>query len=265
VGSLGVDGNDSASPPKRAVSKRKKLSVLVLSDEEDEPHIVSPTNKKSGNAPASFSESKHIPKSSSAASPEKGLANATALDKKDMLASEMDEEDDDIYEEDLVPTKHRKPQPPIRKGPTKDITASAMPKPEDGAAAKSKFKYALSYILGSLSNEISFSWAAAKAAIAAGPRAPGSKQIPQPASENCLANLSFVFTGELSSFSREEAVDLAKRYGGYVRSRLKVYQCNIVLLGALWANPPPRHHTSFSAIMLGPVNSLQSRSISFRP
>jgi replication factor C subunit 1 len=60
------------------------------------------------------------------------------------------------------------------------------------------------------------SWAAAKAAKLAGPIAPGSKPVPKPACENCLANLTFVFTGELSSFSREEAVELAKRYGGYV-------------------------------------------------
>lgn len=59
-----------------------------------------------------------------------------------------------------------------------------------------------------------FNWAAAKAAKAAGPRAPGSKTVPEPKSPDCLIGLSFVFTGELSSFSRDEAIDLAKRYGG---------------------------------------------------
>ncbi|KAF7775848.1 hypothetical protein Agabi119p4_4241 [Agaricus bisporus var. burnettii] len=58
-------------------------------------------------------------------------------------------------------------------------------------------------------------WAAIKAAKLAGPSAPGSKQVPDGA-PNCLLGLSFVFTGELSSFSREEAVDLAKRFGGRV-------------------------------------------------
>ncbi|KAI9190770.1 replication factor RFC1 C terminal domain-containing protein, partial [Polychytrium aggregatum] len=48
-----------------------------------------------------------------------------------------------------------------------------------------------------------------------GPVAPGSKDIPVGA-ENCLAGLSFVFTGELSSISREDAQDLIKRYGGRV-------------------------------------------------
>ncbi|OJA19956.1 hypothetical protein AZE42_03717 [Rhizopogon vesiculosus] len=45
---------------------------------------------------------------------------------------------------------------------------------------------------------------------------PGSKQVPEPKAPDCLLGLSFVFTGELSSFSRDEALDLAKRFGGRV-------------------------------------------------
>jgi len=46
-----------------------------------------------------------------------------------------------------------------------------------------------------------------------GPANPHSKPIPvgQP---NCLADLTFVFTGELDSTPRMEAEDLVKRYGG---------------------------------------------------
>jgi replication factor C subunit 1 len=61
----------------------------------------------------------------------------------------------------------------------------------------------------------SCSWAAKKAAQLAGPVAHGSKEVPNGAPD-CLAGLSFVFTGELSSFSRDEATDVAKRFGGYV-------------------------------------------------
>ncbi|EPQ59834.1 DNA replication factor C, large subunit [Gloeophyllum trabeum ATCC 11539] len=50
----------------------------------------------------------------------------------------------------------------------------------------------------------------------AGPRAPGSKAVPEPQCAEPLAGLAFVFSGELSSFSRDEAVDLAKRFGGRV-------------------------------------------------
>ena len=66
-------------------------------------------------------------------------------------------------------------------------------------------------------DSMSHSWIAAKAAKLAGPVAPGSKDIPI-GEENCLAGLTFVFTGQLSSLAREEAIDLAKRYGGYVAS-----------------------------------------------
>jgi len=60
-----------------------------------------------------------------------------------------------------------------------------------------------------------YSWAAKKAARLAGPAAPGSKEVPDGAPD-ALLGLSLVFTGELSSFSREEATDLAKRFGRQV-------------------------------------------------
>lgn len=52
---------------------------------------------------------------------------------------------------------------------------------------------------------------------AAGPSAPGSKEVPA-GSPECLAGLTFVFTGELSSMGREDAQDLVKRHGGRVTS-----------------------------------------------
>lgn len=48
-----------------------------------------------------------------------------------------------------------------------------------------------------------------------GPSAPGSKPIPQ-GSPGCLAGLTFVFTGEMASLSRDDGQDLVKRYGGRV-------------------------------------------------
>lgn len=76
---------------------------------------------------------------------------------------------------------------------------------------------------GSISAPVScmscHSWAAMAAKKAAGTAAPGSKTVPEHADPNCLAGLSFVFTGELSAFSREEATEIAKRFGGCVESR----------------------------------------------
>ena len=48
-----------------------------------------------------------------------------------------------------------------------------------------------------------------------GPRAPGSKPIPE-GEEDCLDGLTFVITGVLESMEREQASDLIKKYGGRV-------------------------------------------------
>ena len=47
----------------------------------------------------------------------------------------------------------------------------------------------------------------------AAPAGQGSREMPEGA-ENCLAGLSFVFTGLLSTLSREEGQNLVKKYGG---------------------------------------------------
>ena len=47
------------------------------------------------------------------------------------------------------------------------------------------------------------------------PPGAGTKQIPVGA-DNCLAGLTFVFTGELETLSREDGQQLVKRYGGKV-------------------------------------------------
>jgi len=57
------------------------------------------------------------------------------------------------------------------------------------------------------------SYRAYQASRAAGPKAPGSKEIPE-GQPNCLAGLAFVFTGELESLGRDEASELVKRYSG---------------------------------------------------
>jgi replication factor C subunit 1 len=58
-----------------------------------------------------------------------------------------------------------------------------------------------------------YSFAAIAAARAAGPKNPGGKVVPQGQPE-CLAGLTLVFTGELETLGRDEAIELAKRYGG---------------------------------------------------
>ncbi|GAA5925372.1 hypothetical protein JCM1841_002824 [Sporobolomyces salmonicolor] len=69
-----------------------------------------------------------------------------------------------------------------------------------------------------------------KGKSSAGPTNPGSKEIPI-GEDNCLAGLTFVFTGELDSLSREEGQDLVKRYGGRVTTAPSS-KTSYVVLGA---------------------------------
>uniref|UniRef100_A0A4W3J377 Replication factor C subunit 1 n=1 Tax=Callorhinchus milii TaxID=7868 RepID=A0A4W3J377_CALMI len=62
-----------------------------------------------------------------------------------------------------------------------------------------------------------------------GPRALGSKEIPQGA-ENCLENLSFVITGVLESMERDEAKSLIERYGGKVTGNVSK-KTNYLVMG----------------------------------
>jgi len=75
-----------------------------------------------------------------------------------------------------------------------------------------------------------FNWAEAQRRKAMGPAAPGSKEIPE-GKPNCLSGLTLVFTGELSSLSREDATDLAKRFGAKVTSALSS-KTSYVVMGA---------------------------------
>ena len=86
------------------------------------------------------------------------------------------------------------------------------------------------------------SWAAAKAAkiAAATARSSRSKEIPNAKDPNALSGLAFVFTGELDRFSRDEAIDLAKRFGGYVPRHLFLFLSNsLQVLDVSLVNPPP--------------------------
>jgi hypothetical protein len=78
----------------------------------------------------------------------------------------------------------------------------------------------------------------------AGPVAHGSKEVPNGAPD-CLAGLAFVFTGELSSFSRDEASDVAKRFGGCVQCLSHTILLTCVFKAVLCSNRPARRIMSF--------------------
>lgn len=141
------------------------------------------------------------------------IASSTTLTRKRKSKSVEDEDEDDFLD-DNEPKKKKprntaaKPTPSkarAKKEPKKEsdnikaimdavpIVLAPTPPPREG---DSKFKFG-----GGNTN--------------AAPMDPGSLEIPTGA-ENCLAGLTFVFTGVLQSLGRDEGVELVKQYGGKV-------------------------------------------------
>ncbi|TFK53303.1 DNA replication factor C, large subunit [Heliocybe sulcata] len=182
--------------------KRKKAAVLLSSDDESEPEKVSPPKKKTATVPSS-SKATRSPAKARPPAPRKSVASK--------------DQDDDMSDDDfVVPDEEESPRKGKSKAPRKKTASTQVDK-----AIRSTPKVKINNTAAGDGGEeqtpkAKFNWAAAKAAKMAGPKAHGSKAVPEPLCAEPLAGLAFVFTGELSSFSREEAVDLAKRFGGRV-------------------------------------------------
>ncbi|KAK0205975.1 purine nucleotide binding protein [Desarmillaria ectypa] len=185
-----ISDEDSPSPPRKPTVKRKKPTALISSDEDEDD---SPPKKKPTSSTSKPKAAMTKPRPSTNS---KFKTNGKKLEGFVSIKNHKDEDYASASDEDegLVPKK-AKPPPKKKVSTTKDTDGEGKEKAK-GEPKKSN-------------------WAAAKAAKLAAPVAHGSKDIPD-GQPDCLMGLSFVFTGELSSFSREEATDMAKRFGGRV-------------------------------------------------
>ncbi|BGP18533.1 hypothetical protein JCM10213_002954 [Rhodosporidiobolus nylandii] len=198
-----------------AAKKRKSSAEIILSSDDSEDDVKPATKKK-----AVGSGSKPKPRASTTSKKVKDEASSSEEEKpavkKPKKAIKPPATSSDEEEEKPKPKKAAakgKDKEEKEKKPVKKPAAAAKkPKKEvdDGEEkpAKKKWEYK----------------------PRAGPSAPGSKEIPVGA-DNCLAGLTFVFTGELDSLSREEGQDLAKRYGGRVTTAPSS-KTSYVVLGA---------------------------------
>ncbi|KAG5351780.1 hypothetical protein C0989_004989 [Termitomyces sp. Mn162] len=173
---------------------RKKMTVMDSSEDESPAK----TATKSAVGP------KAKPRVSDIKKPRKSTSQLKTKRDEEFIIDSDESEVESLGAEDYLTSHGKKPRLTVAK--TKATKAKAEDPPMTSVKGKEKEKQ---------ESKAKFDWAAAKAAKLAGQVAHGSKQVPDGV-PNALAGLSFVFTGELSSFSREEAVDLAKRYGGRV-------------------------------------------------
>ncbi|EJU02178.1 DNA replication factor C large subunit [Dacryopinax primogenitus] len=189
-----------------ASGKRKSMQS---SEDEDDFH----PNKPSGKVP-------RLSKASVPSSSTKYASNRREDDSDKALHLEDDDGDDfiDDAEEDEKPIKNKKAAPkrsaaPKSNAPIEEKSKPTKSKPlpkEHSVTERKESKEEEEQTVSRTKPK--FNWAAKAAAR---PLNPGSKEIPE-GQPNCLAGLTFVFTGELSSLAREEAIDLVNRYGGRV-------------------------------------------------
>ncbi|KAJ7717662.1 replication factor RFC1 C terminal domain-containing protein [Mycena metata] len=222
---MDVDSDDEP-----VVKKRKKATALLSSDDDED----TPPKKK-----AAAGTSKPKPRLSKAEDDDFVVSDddeAPARKTTSRRASTQlflpsdDEDEDEAPKKKPAPSKPRpskskkdgfivssdEDEPAPKKATAKPKPKATTSKPPAKAAAttKGKEKVKEEKVKEEPAKE-KFNWAAARAAKLAGPSAPGSKAVPD-GEPNCLAGLALVFTGELSSFSREESVEIAKRYGARV-------------------------------------------------
>ncbi|KAI8984816.1 replication factor RFC1 C terminal domain-containing protein [Trametes punicea] len=230
--------DDDDEPIHVQPAKRRKAAAIESSDEEDEA-TERPPKKKQATAAASSSKPRvststsrpEPPQPAKEATPRKAptprkAAIAARKKKQDddfVVSSEDDNDGDFVVDDDdneVVKKGKSRAKGPPKKAPARSTSAKATPKAKAEQAEKADDKKPVHVeetkpAPPDVKPAKKPNWYAMKAARV-GPSNPGSKEIPVPKDPNCLSGLSFVFTGELSSLSRDEAVELAKRYGGRV-------------------------------------------------
>ncbi|KAL5321600.1 hypothetical protein ACEPPN_009560 [Leptodophora sp. 'Broadleaf-Isolate-01'] len=139
--------------------------------------------------------------------------------KRKSLDLESDSEEDDI----ITATKSGKgksaKQPPAKKARAPRKTKDAEPESSEVQAILDSIPTVRAPTPPPKDSDAKFDWrkAGAGGGNSGAPPAAGSKDIPTGA-DNCLAGMTFVFTGLLETLSREEGQELVKRYGGKVTS-----------------------------------------------
>ncbi|KAF8518902.1 replication factor RFC1 C terminal domain-containing protein [Gautieria morchelliformis] len=175
---MDVDINPVTEAGSHLKRKKSAMNVMLSSDSDTDPEP---------------------PKKKHSVSPGKAKAKMKPKRQSGKQKADVDFIDDDV----LSATEEVAEKPKKNRTAKKDVQTKASIKNEAKNANENK----------PVTKKSNF--AAFAARRASGPAAPGSKAVPD-GQPNCLAGLTLVFTGELTAFSRDEATDLAKRYGARV-------------------------------------------------
>ncbi|WWD09050.1 hypothetical protein V865_007170 [Kwoniella europaea PYCC6329] len=223
--------NAKAPTPKVKPTSAKR-KILIDSEEESEEEDVKPAKKRqslgaglssrSNGKKPSYVDSDSENESEDEKPKSKAKAKAPVKGKKEKSVSPMDvDESEDSDSDDFVDDDEEDEKPKKGKGKAKP-KASPAKKPTPAKKAPAPTPKAAKKdiddekeVKAEEKKPANNNWRAAAAARAAGPKAPGSRDIPQ-GEPDSLAGLTFVFTGEMESLSREDAQELVKRLSGKV-------------------------------------------------
>jgi replication factor C subunit 1 len=183
--------------------------------DEDEEEDVKPKRRAAAAKPAAKPAAKVAKSPVKPAAAAKPVAKSPAKTTRRRKPVSNSEDEDDDFEE-APPAKEK--ASPAKKPPAKKPRAPAKKKEEDAAPSEVQALHdAIPTVRAPTppprdpSKKFNFYAQAAKPP----PVAQGSKVVPTGA-DNCLAGLTFVFTGILESLSREDGQQLVKKYGGKV-------------------------------------------------
>lgn len=200
--------SNTSTPAKRSPRKAAPTKRKLKDDSSDDDFVQ--TSKGKDDEDDDEDEFEPAPKRP-ATSASKAKTSATAPPPRRAAANAKPIKIDDSDDSELYD-----PPPKVKAAPKSTTNGSAKKAPPP-AAKKEAAPDPAPAAAAATSTAGKPNWREMAARRAAGPSAPGSKGIPQ-GQPNCLAGLTLVFTGELSSISRDEATDLAKRYGARITS-----------------------------------------------
>ena len=140
---------------------------------------------------------------------------STSKTNKKRKSVDLDSEDEDGFDEPARPVKGKSGKQPPAKKPRAPATKADVTESAGIQAILDSIPTVRPPTPPPKDPDTKFDWRKAGGGNAGPPPASGSKEVPV-GEENCLAGLTFVFTGLLETLPREEGQELVKRYGGKV-------------------------------------------------
>ncbi|TGO22217.1 hypothetical protein BPAE_0177g00110 [Botrytis paeoniae] len=155
---------------------------------------------------------------------------SSAVNGKKRKSIDLESEDEEDVTPAKKPSNSKSSKPPPAKKPRAPPKKASTPESSSIQAILDSVPTVRAPTPPPKDDSVKFDWRAGGGGGNSGaPPAAGCAEIPEGA-ENCLVGLTFVFTGMLETISRDEGIELVKRYGGKITGAPSS-KTNFVVLG----------------------------------